>query len=219
MNSCCVVFDLDDTLYKEMEFVKSGFRFIVSQLYKAGIDTSDSFDILWDAYSKGKNAFEELNLKSGLEIPLAQYLEWYRFHLPDIQLSDETRLALEELKTDAHKLGIITDGREITQINKIKALGLLDLIDMDDIVISEKFGSEKPCLSNYRYFMERYPNVSSFIYVGDNPVKDFKAPNALGWHTVGLRDNGLNIHKPQNVPQDYAPAVWLSSLSELKNII
>lgn len=64
-----VCFDLDDTLYKEIDFLKSAYQEIAG--YAAGQCTgsSDSVTILalkaynrmLNAYSGGQNAFEELN--------------------------------------------------------------------------------------------------------------------------------------------------------------
>ena len=58
-----------------------------------------------------------------------------------------------------------------------------------------RYDSEKPALANYEYFMKRYTGCSDFTYVGDNPDKDFIAPNILGWKTICLKDYGRNIHK------------------------
>ena len=52
-----------------------------------------------------------------------------------------------------------------------------------------------PALANYEYFVKRYPGCNDFIYVGDNPDKDFIAPKTLGWETICLKDDGSNIHK------------------------
>jgi hypothetical protein len=39
-------------------------------------------------------------------------------------------------------------------------------------IISEEFGSEKPCVKNYEVVMNKFPERKIFIYVGDNPAKD-----------------------------------------------
>ena len=68
---------------------------------------------------------------------------------------------------------------------------------IEDVVISEEFGSEKPCEANYLYFEKKYPDYR-FTYIADNLKKDFVAPNRLGWRTVCLKDDGRNIHS-QNI--------------------
>ena len=122
-------------------------------------------------------------------------LHWYRTHKPQISLTDGCKGFLSVIVAKGCRLGIITDGRTVTQLNKIEALGLHSLIADEDIVISERFGSEKPSPRNYLYFMNKYGADARYYYIADNTAKDFIAPNRLGWTTVCLKDNGQNIHK------------------------
>ena len=198
-----ICFDLDDTLYKEIDYLKSAYREIAK--YAAGHchECSDTvpvlahkaYEVMLAAYREGGNAFEALNRFSGLNLPASDYLYIYRNHKPKIALSEDVVRMLDTLKVKGARIGLITDGRSVQQRNKIEALGLSRWMNDEDMVISEEFGSEKPALANYTYFMERYPECHDFTYVGDNLKKDFIAPNALGWLTVCLKDDGRNIHK------------------------
>ena len=220
-----ICFDLDDTLYKEIDYLKSAYREIAE--YAAGQCTgcSDSVNILaikaynrmQDAYREGLNAFEELNLFLGLELPISDYLYIYRNHKPKITLSDNVLRTLDELQVEGVHIGLITDGRSVQQRNKIEALGLGRWIDEKDMVISEEFGSEKPALANYEFFMKRYSECHDFTYVGDNLKKDFIAPNTLGWRTVCLKDDGRNIHrqKVEDIEEGMMPKRWIKTLLEL----
>lgn len=215
MSDKCIVFDLDDTLYKEIEFVKSAYRFISARIGTSSPQQNVIYKCLIDSYSSGRNPFEDLNNYLDLHIPIARYLTWYRNHIPDITLSEGCLKLLDELNSNGWVIGIISDGRSISQRNKIKALGLESYISDNDIIISEEFGSEKPSESNYRYFMMRHPQCEVFLYIGDNVKKDFIAPNKLGWLTVGIKDNGENIHKYPASPKEYQPQIWLSNINEL----
>lgn len=220
-----ICFDLDDTLYKEIDYLKSAYREIVK--YAAGQCTgcSDSvnnlaikaYNRMFDAYREGQNAFEELNKFLGLELPISDYLYIYRNHKPKIALSEDIVRTLEALKTEGVRIGLITDGRSVQQRSKIEALGLSRWIDEKDMVISEEFGSEKPALANYEYFMERYPEYHDFTYVGDNLKKDFLAPNSLGWMTVCLKDDGRNIHRQEtkDISKDKMPKRWIDKLNDI----
>lgn len=217
-----ICFDLDDTLYKEIDYLKSAYREIAE--YAAGHchECSDTvlvlahkaYEVMLAAYHEGQNAFEELNKFLGLDLPLADYLYIYRNHKPKIALSEEDVRTLDALKAEGVRIGLITDGRSIQQRNKIVALGLSRWIDEKDIVISEEFGSEKPALANYVYFMKRYPESHDFTYVGDNLKKDFIAPNALGWMTICLKDDGSNIHEQDiaDIEVRMMPKRWIDSL-------
>ena len=99
-------------------------------------------------------------------------------------------------------MGMITDGRIQTQRLKIHALGLDKYIPEQNILISEATGADKHFSLPFDIMMRRNPGESRFVYVGDNPEKDFLWPNRLGWLTVMLLDtDGRNIH-PQRIPAD-----------------
>ncbi len=221
-----ICFDLDDTLYKEIDYLKSAYREIAE--YAAGYCTTSSegvnilavkaYNRMLNAYREGQNAFGELNKFLGLDLPVGDYLEIYRTHKPKITLSEDVVMTLDSLKADSIRIGLITDGRRIQQRNKIEALGLGRWIDKEDIVISEEFGSEKPALGNYEYFMRCYSECHDFTYVGDNLKKDFYAPNLLGWETIGLKDDGRNIHKQidSTLEAELLPKKWILNISGLK---
>lgn len=191
-----VVFDLDDTLYKEVDYLRSAYRYIACQLAASEVEREAIYGTLYGAYSDGRDAFaalmERYNDKAMTKETL---LHWYRTHKPQISLCDGCREFLLRLAAKGCRLGIITDGRTITQMNKIEALALQKYISDEDIVISEKFGSEKPSPTNYLHFMDKYGDDAQYYYIADNTAKDFVAPNRLGWTTVCLKDNGQNIHK------------------------
>lgn len=216
-----ICFDLDDTLYKEIDYLKSAYREIAQYAAEQCTGCSDSVNILaikaynrmLDAYREGLNAFEELNLFLGLELPISDYLYIYHHHKPKIALPEDAVRTLDALKAEGVRIGLITDGRSVQQRNKIEALGLSRWIDEKDMVISEEFGSEKPALANYEFFMKRYPECHDFTYVGDNLKKDFIAPNTLGWHTICLKDDGRNIHRQEvdDIEEGIMPKRWIYS--------
>ncbi|MCD8181749.1 MAG: HAD family hydrolase [Bacteroides sp.] len=70
-----------------------------------------------------------------MEIPLEVYLYKYRMHFPIISLSEGVENSLKKMRQAGFILGIVTDGRNITQSNKIKALGLEQYISWEDCII------------------------------------------------------------------------------------
>ncbi|MGC7407503.1 hypothetical protein ACPWSH_26620, partial [Pandoraea pneumonica] len=54
-----------------------------------------------------------------------------------------------------------------------------------------------------------------------NLSKDFIAPNALGWITIGLHPSERNIHHhlPKNFNKEHHPDAWISSLQDLMQLI
>lgn len=213
-----VIFDLDDTLYKEIDFLKSAYQEIASYLH-INFAIEDAYEFMIQKYAEGKNVFEETNKNYSISSDISEYLSIYRNHLPDIFLDKVAAEALLYLQNQGCVLGLITDGRTITQQNKIEALGLSRYLNKDLIIISEKFGSSKPDIKNYSFFQESIP-TAKYFYIADNPSKDFISPNLLGWETICLLDNGMNIHKQDfSLPKEYLPKHRITSLIEVTNLI
>lgn len=218
-----VVFDLDDTLYKEIDFLKSGYRKVAGLVEKQyGIKDLEVYYQLLTWYYRGENAFANLNEKYGISNRIEEYLDVYRYHQPSIYLSTETKETLSYLEDMDVAMCIITDGREITQKQKIEALGLAEWISMDNVMINEEKAHAKPNHWSYDRIMlkcyEQFPDMNlSFCYVGDNPDKDFIAPNQLGWDTVCLLDDGRNIHHQNfDLPQEFLPKQKIINIKELQ---
>ncbi|MDE3181882.1 MAG: HAD family hydrolase [Bacteroidota bacterium] len=187
------VFDLDDTLYPEIEFLESAYKFIAREIMP--YTKSDVYEEMLRRYYSKENVFEWIvstySMKNN-KISHSHLLQLYRNHLPEIQLPIQTSNFLMKLKERNIPVGLITDGRSITQRNKLKSLGLDDYFQ--DVIISEEFGSEKPHPKNYLFFEDKYPGYE-FCYVADNTNKDFVVPKQLGWKIYCLKDRGFNIHK------------------------
>lgn len=227
-----ICFDLDDTLSKEIDYLQYAYREIAHYAsapcngcsMREDVLAQKAYEAMLEAYQRGENAFEALNAFLGLQNPVSEYLNIYRNHKPSISLSEEVESTLVQLRVDSLEskvvLGLITDGRSVQQRSKINALRLERYFEAENIVISEEFGSEKPCEKNYRYFMDKYPEAE-FTYVGDNPKKDFVGANALGWNTVCLLDDGRNIHKQEfdKCSAKYQPKHKISTLLELVKLI
>jgi len=215
-----IVFDLDDTLYKEIDYVFSGFS-IVADFISKNIDEEKSSILtkLKSWYQKNQNPFENLISQYGLEYSLSEILDVYRNHVPDIVVDEETLKTLDKIRRNNVSIGLITDGRSVQQRNKIKSLGLEKFIDRK--IISEEFGSEKPAIANYTYFMDENDLKNTiYFYVGDNIEKDFISPNKLGWTTICLKDNGQNIHKQNfKVEEEYLPKHIVTNILEIIPII
>ncbi len=213
-----IVFDLDDTLYKEIDFLVSAFHDI-AQKVEIEFGISSVFECMYEAYIEQKDAFQ--CLIDMYHLPLAKdwFLQIYRNHVPTISLPPGTKEMLHGLCESGYKLGILTDGRSLTQRNKLSSLGLDAFVAREAVVISEEFGSSKPNIRNYSYFMELYRS-DGYLYVGDNIKKDFIAPNILGWKSILLLDDGRNIHAQDSiVPEENKATYSIRFLVEIRELI
>ena len=206
------IFDLDDTLFYELDFLKSAYKNISKQL--SAIINKDIYEDMLELYHEKENTFNWLIDKYKNVAPFLTK-EWllkeYREHIPTVALSEETSNFLQKARSYRIPMGLITDGRSITQRNKLKALSIENYFT--DIIISEEFGSEKPNEKNYRYFADKYPG-NEFYFFGDNIAKDFVVPTKLGWASICLKSAGFNIH-PQNFDTNTDLAFVITSFKEI----
>lgn len=209
MEDYVICFDLDDTLYKEIDYLKSAYKEIAKT-----VGHPEAAGQMLEWYLTGENAFKKLIETYNLTVGIADLLKIYREHFPDIHLDEGVKEYLVRLKEDGVRLGLISDGRSLTQRNKIKALGLEGFFDIE--IISEEFGTEKPCLKNYQAVMDMFPERKVFVYVGDNTAKDFVAPNQLGWRTVCLAQDKRNIHRQDmSLEKEYMPQRVITNLEDI----
>lgn len=210
-DEAAVVFDLDDTLYYERDFAQSGHAAVALWL-KQHDDSGASEYLLELVHNRVDDPYGKTLRAFSLPVDKASMLRVYREHIPNISLESNTRRLLEEWASRGRRMGLLTDGRSITQRNKIKALKIEECFDA--IVISEEFGSGKPDERNYRCFEALMP-ASSYIYVGDNLSKDFVTPNRIGWGSIAVRDRGFNIHPqhPESTPPAYLPDFFVQQVA------
>lgn len=204
-----VVFDMDDTLYLERDYVRSGFQAVA-----AALGNAQAFDFLWGHFLQGtrRNTFDLLAKEFDRAIHVPDLVEIYRSHQPSIDLIETYRPLIAELREAGIPVGLISDGPAISQRRKAEALGLPDLID--HLVLTGEWGVDfyKPHRRAFHFFSDRWSlPPESLVYIGDNPEKDFIAPNALGWGSVRLRMPG-GLHEAKE-PLDANRAATLEILS------
>jgi putative hydrolase of the HAD superfamily len=209
------VFDLDDTLYQESDYQASGFREILRQIERIyGKNLKRELDSLIQHGSP--DVLHGLCAAAGLPESVKQTLLWiYRLHMPNISLSEDARAAISFIRENSAGFAILTDGRSFSQRAKLSALGLADV----PVYISEEYGDQKPSHLRLEAVMRDMPN-KQYVYVADNPKKDFVAPNRLGWKTIGVIGTDKNIHTQhhENISSEYLPSVWVDCLSDLTNL-
>jgi putative hydrolase of the HAD superfamily len=212
-----VVFDLDDTLYPEADYVASGVRNVCARIKRVyGPDVHASVDkalrvdptIDWLGF-----ACEQ----AGIPAAAKESLLWmYRLHNPEISLSDSCLTALRQIRDVASATAILTDGRSVTQRLKLSALGLADL----PVYISEEYGDTKPSPQRFNAVQRDHP-AEHYVYVADNVRKDFLGCNPLGWIGIGMRGGHRSVHSQSLVDcADAAlPAHWVDGWEQLAALL
>jgi len=220
-----VLFDLDDTLYPEIEFVKSGFSSIARYLsLRYHIDKYTLFNQMLDLLQRdgrGKvfdTLLRNLNLYTEEKVRLLVYL--YRSHRPTIHLYEDALPTLEHLIHRNICLGLVTDGMASVQRNKIAALKLESLFDV--IVCTDELGREywKPSTTPYNIaldFLEVTPLETT--YVGNDPSKDFLGANILGMSTIQVRRSEQQNCAPDEIPESAAAKIAIKGLNAILPIV
>lgn len=183
-----VVFDMDDTLYGEKEYVRSGYR----QIAKILPQIQNAEEKLWNFFGEKKPAIDELLQTEGIcsEKLKQECVKAYRLQTPEIHLYEGVQEMLKELKGQGYRIGLITDGRPEGQRAKIDVLGLKDLVD--EIIVTDELGGIEYRKPNPRAFeiMKEKLNAEyiQMCYVGDNINKDFIAPEQLGMRCIWFKN-------------------------------
>jgi putative hydrolase of the HAD superfamily len=200
------VFDLDDTLYSERDFEKSGIEFVYNYF------KIDPFEF-GTAMKSRTNWIEQIVLQYDNFSTKDSILDLYRYHKPQIELYSSAKIFLEKLISFKVEMSLITDGRSITQRNKLIALGIESYFK--NIIISEEIRSEKPSEVNFKMVIDKNQK-KEYVYIADNTQKDFITPNKLGWTTICLLDKGQNVHKQNfGLPNEYLPQFTINSFEDI----
>ncbi len=211
-NNTVIAFDLDDTLYKERDYVIAAYRTIIERY---GSEMCDADRALFMSYSKPYEAFEFFCSKvPGSDIENLKTI--YRSGSVPIKDTEGAEDLLRYLKSQGYATAVITDGFSARQRAKLHTLGIDSLIDT--VIISEETGFDKHTPKPFELLEKLYPDADVFYYIGDNPEKDFYYPNISGWHTIMISDtNNHNIHTQHTLQKPaYNAKTTLMSLAELK---
>jgi putative hydrolase of the HAD superfamily len=216
-----VVFDMDDTLYQEKDYVISGLS-AMDKWMKEEYQVTEFYETAIRLFNSGEKNFifnktlEHLNI-SYSEKMINSMIDYYRQHEPDIHLLDDASWVLNNLN-EMTKIGLISDGYVVAQEKKVKALKLKD--KFHSIILTDKFGRKhwKPSPVPYEHAArELQLSPSECVYVGDNLNKDFISANKLGWITVHI-ERKYGIYSGANVNQEYKAHYKINNLKELIDI-
>jgi putative hydrolase of the HAD superfamily len=200
--AACVVLDLDDTLFLERDYVRSGFQ-AVGRWTQRELGLARFAERAWTAFEAGArgDVFDRVLRECGCAPTPAlvqRLVELYRGHAPHIALLPDGRLPL----------ACVTDGPLPSQRAKAQALGLERWAS--PLVFTAQWGAGfgKPhprAFEQVQHTLAVRPDAC--VYVADNPAKDFAGPRALGWRTVRVRrEGGLHAARPSGADVDHEVA-------------
>jgi putative hydrolase of the HAD superfamily len=217
-----LVFDLDDTLYLERDFVMSGYQAVAKYLADSNIcEFQSAFSCMAHAFAtQGRQtvftALAERFPKTSTM--LADLIEVYRQHSPAIGLFPGYLQLLQEF-TRRYRLGIITDGLPAVQKRKVQALGLDGI--MDKIIYTWTYGAdkEKPHPYSFSLMLESLQaKPDSALFIGDNPDKDCKGAHQAGMKCIQVQHPMVNGIRPGSTT-DEEPEFVVETLLQVPPIL
>lgn len=221
MTDLVVVFDIDDTLYFERDYVESGFRHVAQEVAKdTPYEAEAIFEYLWGLFKNGVrgDTFDRL-LEENPDVrhrwTVEALVERYREHEPDIEWNPQMKDVVHELDSQ-FPLAVLSDGPLPSQRAKVRGLNLEE--HFDPIILTREVAAdaEKPDPRPFRRAEEKTAKSgTSLVYLADNPTKDFVAPNELGWTTIRYRDPRQLRYDIEPPNPDAAPDVVIEEPGEL----
>ena len=221
-----VIFDLDDTLISEDEYIRSGFAAVsrfLRDMY--GWDERMTARQLYDLYLEDpKNVFNRLLSAHDIRYKdneILELVEVYREHTPNVHFYPDVKPAFYSLKDKGIKLGLLSDGYAVTQRKKLTVLGVNGKKMFDKIIITDELGRDywKPDPRPFILMKEAFlADWSDMVYVGDNPEKDFFIGRDFPIATVRiLRENSVYENSPYR--EGYRETARLNSLNDIMKIV
>lgn len=190
MSHEAVIFDLDDTLYRERRYALSGFAAVSRELSaRYGIGAHDAFRILARALRSGRRqqGFQDLCERYALdyaEVPRLVHLS--RMHRPRLRLPRVTSDVLATVRR-AQPTAVLTNGLPSVQVRKVAALGLEPLVDCVVYASEHGTGLGKPDPAPFLAVCARLGvHPRECVFVGNDPATDIAGARAVGMKTIRI---------------------------------
>lgn len=187
-----VLFDLDDTLYDQRQYLDGAWRAVAARAALDGVDR-DRFETVLRELSaagsdRGRIIDRALAQVGETAVPVPALVAAFRAHAP-ARLDPYPGVldALDELHTRV-PLGLISDGDPVIQRTKLGALGLARFFT--SVVFSDELGRahRKPDPLPFRVALTRLGvDAGDTVYVGDRPRKDVAGAVGAGLRAVRVR--------------------------------
>ena len=191
-----IIFDLDNTLYAEDEYVSLAYREMGAYLeQELGYQASDIFFMLWQIRRIYGDASVLNKFLQFAGVPdsadlLKNLIRIYQSVEGHLVVPALVRERLHELNTLHMPLGILSNGGVKTQENKLRLLKISHFFE--HILITGSLGKRqlwKPDVHGYALLAQKFKcGPDTVLFVGDNPQTD----------ELGARKAGMDfIYAPQ----------------------
>jgi len=191
-----VIFDMDDTLYPERQFIRSGFRAVAAAVRRRyGVPESESWRVLLTALRQGRRVRALQVLCDSCHLPAAcipDLVEVIRGHAPTLRLPVDSAAAIDRLRHNGWRVGVLTNGLPEVQARKVRALGLDARVDAVVYALEWGSGVGKPDREPFEVVLARLGTPPALtVFVGDDPWCDVVGARRAGLRAILLSRRGV----------------------------
>jgi putative hydrolase of the HAD superfamily len=186
-------FDIDDTLISKRLFSYYCFKYIAPSI---ALKTKKNKNDILISFMK---EFDELNRTDTIGTVLRHYNIYSKTLLPKLiqqyrkanakkAVYPDTIKALTTLKKQGYMLVAITDGKSTAQKQKLIQTGLQKYFDHIIVTDGSAKNKKKPAMDAFlKVFNKYHIQPNEFLYIGDNPYRDFVNLKTSGASTIRLK--------------------------------
>jgi len=213
-----LIFDLDDTLYPEIDFFNEGLQSVAEFIEtKYELPKDEVLIDLQKLYTAHGRNFLFNTWTDNNRLPkrlIREMVSVYRQHPIKLSIPDDNLAAISNFAGNKY---LVTDGNKIVQKNKINSFGLSKILKKCFITNQYGIQFQKPSLYCFDLIRQR-ENVdwSDLVYVGDNPSKDFVSLNSVGAITVHSKQYS---DKTFFENKNHRAKFEITDLSQLRNVL
>jgi putative hydrolase of the HAD superfamily len=205
-----IFFDIDDTLYSTSEFSELARSMALDAMVVAGLGVEKSVlreeleEVIHEFGPNYEHHFEKLLLRipkrcfrgiNSAVIVAAGVIAYHETKYRRLTPYEDAIEALKLLSKTSLTLGVITEGLEVKQAEKLVRMRINQYLSPNAIFISSQIGISKPNPKIYqRACSDLNLKPTETMYVGDNPLHDIDPPNQIGMIAVRMRRGGKHAH-------------------------
>lgn len=181
MSGTALLIDLDDTIFPEESYVRSGFQAVATYLSRemlCGLPASRIMNRMWYEFRRlGRSGVFDRTLEAfGIAVDgkiIATLVDIYRDHEPSIEPYPGVAKALQQLRM-RYPIAVVTDGNVRMQRRKVAALQ--HVLQGIPVIYCMDFNAPKPQLQAYEIASEHLGvSLQDCIFIGDDPYADIVA--------------------------------------------
>ncbi len=213
-----IFFDIDDTLYSTSEFAESARINAINAMIEAGLVLPrdqlmvELSEVIREFSANYEHHFDKVLLRiprryyKGINpavIVAAGVIAYHETKIRHLAPYEDAIEVLRLLSKTNLILGIITEGLEVKQAEKLLRMRITPFLSPNALFISNQLGISKP---NPKLYQRACSDLNikpvETMYVGDHPRYDIDPPNSIGMITVRMRRSGKYLNEEGETKPD-----------------